>query len=101
MAMAAMGAGNVVVVSQRFTDPYSHGFLPYIQVSQTWHASAGVQFVHLLFKHPNAEHLKVESNPIRLGRFAGGAKSLILGRAVGGFTHSVILNSVPRLRFVV
>ena len=74
MSVATMRAGDVVILPQRFANPHRHRFFADVQVSQSWHQSARIQLVHLLFERANAHHLTVHGQ-IALDGYARSLRS--------------------------
>src|ERR671919_331829 len=54
-----MGARDEVVAAQGLAPPDRHGLLAHVEVGQTRHLRALVQFAHLLLEGPNLRHLAV------------------------------------------
>src|SRR5919106_2897429 len=54
-----MGARDEVVAAQGLAHPDRHGLLAHVEVGQTRHLRALVQFAHLLLEGPNLRHLAV------------------------------------------
>ena len=50
MAVAAVGAGNVIIPAQRFTHAHGNRFFADIEMSQTRHLGAEIKLVDLLFE---------------------------------------------------
>src|SRR5579871_1029136 len=62
--MPAMRAGDVVIAPQRLADANRDSFFAAVQVGQPRHLGAGVEFVHLLLKETDGEHLLVDVQPV-------------------------------------
>src|ERR1700722_4220018 len=62
--MSAMRAGDVVVAAQRFANSHSHRLLSAIEMCESRHQSARVEFVHVFFKCADAHHLPVGMKPL-------------------------------------
>ena len=64
MAVAAMGAGDVIVGTKRFANTDGDCFLTYIKVGEAGHQGARVEVVHLLFEQTNHDHAAVHAQPL-------------------------------------
>src|SRR6266705_218419 len=69
MSMPAVRAGNVVGPLEGFADADGNGLFSDIKMCETRHQRAGVEFVYLVFKQTDRQHLTVhpvpESNLLR------------------------------------
>src|SRR5579884_1101569 len=63
VTVTAMGAGDVVIAAQGFADANGNGLLPDIEVSETGHFRAQVEFIDMLLKEAYFEHLLVGMKP--------------------------------------
>src|SRR6267378_1518317 len=66
--MTAMGARDVVVVTERGAHPDRYRLLTYIKVCEPRHLGTRVEVVDLLLEQANAQHPLVEVQPGHLGR---------------------------------
>ena len=82
--VAAVRAGDVVVDPQRFANAHRDSLFAAVKMRQAGHQSAGVEFVHLLFKQANPHHLPVGTQPLAFSS-AGFAASFRLGSSGGHF----------------
>src|ERR1700691_2771923 len=64
MTMSAVRAGDVVVRPQRLADSDRYRFFPRIQMGQSRHQGARVEFVDLLLEQANAHHATVGVDPM-------------------------------------
>ena len=65
MAVAAMGAGDVVIASQRRADANRDGFFAAIEMGKARHARGFVEVVDLFFEEANLRHLVIACQPSR------------------------------------
>ena len=63
MAMAAVGAGDVIVLAQRFADADGDGFFANVEVGEPRHLGAEIELIDLFFEQPDLEHLAIEVQP--------------------------------------
>ena len=63
VAVAAMGAGNVVLAIQRVADPHRNRLFAAVEVRQAGHDSPLVKLVHLVLKQPDPHHLTIGVDP--------------------------------------
>src|SRR5581483_11345436 len=68
MSVPAMRAGDVIIHAERLAYSDRDPLLPAIQVGQSRHQRAGVQFVDLFFEKTNANHLPVDAQPFLFRR---------------------------------
>jgi hypothetical protein len=61
MSMAAVCAGDVIRLSQRFADTHGNGFFANVKMSEARHERACVEIVDFSFKNANRQHLPVHS----------------------------------------
>src|SRR6266851_202662 len=81
VSVAAMGAGDVVVDAQSFTNSYCHSFFAAIEVRESRHEGASVDLIHLLFKQPDAHHLAIGMKPLFF--FRGGVAASFFSTSLG------------------
>src|ERR1700683_99316 len=68
MPVAAMSAGDVVLILKRFANSHGHCFFTHVKVRETRHQRAGVKLVYLLFKQKIGRHLALHAKPFgRIG----------------------------------
>ena len=63
MAVAAVGAGDVIVLAQRFADTDGNRFFADVEMREPGHLGAEIKLVDLFFEQPNLQHLAVEAEP--------------------------------------
>jgi hypothetical protein len=61
VAVPAMSAGHVVIMAQSFANPHGDRFFADVEVRQTRHQRARVQFIHIFFKQADGHHLAVHA----------------------------------------
>src|SRR5579862_1036257 len=66
MPVAAMRTRDVVIEVKCFADAYSNRFFAAVQMRQTGHKGASIEFVDLLFEETNSYHLPVRTQPFLL-----------------------------------
>ena len=89
VAVAAVGAGDVIVLAQRFANADRDGFLADIEMRETRHLGAEIKLVDLFFEEPDLQHLAVELEPA-LVVSAGGSFVEFLRWCFYGASHSGI-----------
>ena len=62
--VAAMRAGDVIVLAQRLANTDRHGFLADIEMRETRHDGARVKVIDLLFEQANGHHLAIGVQPL-------------------------------------
>ena len=62
--MAAVGAGDVVVLAQGFADTDGDCFLADVEVGDARHAGAGVEVVGRFLEGANLDHLLIGLEPV-------------------------------------
>src|SRR6266567_7965029 len=62
--VATMRTGDVVIVAQSFTHAYGYSLLTAIQMSETGHFAGGIEFIDMLFKDADFEHLLIHVKPL-------------------------------------
>src|SRR5579864_4562374 len=67
MSVPAMRAGDVVVFVQRFANSHGHRFFANVQMRQSRHQRARIEFVDLLFKQPDHHHPPVHPQMLLRG----------------------------------
>ena len=64
MAVAAVGAGNVIVPVEALADTHSHGLFADVEMGETGHFGAQIEFIRRIFKGANFVHLFVDVQPL-------------------------------------
>src|SRR5712692_9491158 len=89
VAVAAVGARDVVVLAQRRAHAHGDGLLSDVEVGEARHPGAAVELVHLFLEQPDRRHpaVHVEPGPVEDRR--------VRGRLPGGGAHERAPVSMP------
>ena len=98
--VAAMGAGDVIIASQRLAHANRYRLFAAVQMGQTRHSGAGVEFIDLLFKEADGEHLLIDVQPLVTLPCQRSRPRLRGGRGMGmchAFLHQAPMPNKPTL----
>src|SRR5215469_6693989 len=90
MPVPAVRAGDVVVDAKGLADANRNCFFSAVKMRQAGHQSTGVEFIDLLFKHANPDHLLIRAQPFFFLRRHTRSRLRLGGRGAHCFLPPVV-----------